>query len=74
MSKLYEVDEVFRNVMGQDETTRESRVRTHMLGFNPTLNASDIRIFIPTDESEFSLYEHTLRHGYVMAMILMLLL
>ena len=34
--------------MGQDETTQVSRVHTHVLGLNASLDTSDIRVYIPT--------------------------
>ena len=58
--------------MGQDEATQVSRVRTHVLGLNVSLNTSDIRVYIPTYKFEFSLYEQTVRHGYAMTLKLIL--
>ena len=50
---------VFRNAIGQEETMQVTRVHTHVLGLNPSFNTLDITIYIPTNKSEYSLYEHT---------------
>ena len=60
--------------MGQKETKQVSRVRTHVPSFNASPDTLDIRLYIPKNNSEYSLYEHTAGHGYVMPVILIELL
>ena len=52
---INEVYDVFRNVMGQEETTQESRVRKHVLAMNTSLITSETTIYIPMNKSEYSL-------------------
>ena len=49
-------------------TTQVSRVHTHVLGLNASLNTLDISLYICMRTSEYRLYGH----GYVMTLILII--
>ena len=58
--------------MGQDKTTQVSSVRIHVLAMNASLNTSDIQPYIPTNKSQYTIYKHTVHHGYVMTLRMIL--
>ena len=58
--------------MGHDNVSHTCITCAHVLAMNASLNASDIAIYIPINKSEYSLYEHTPRHGHAMTMILII--
>ena len=51
LKKMRSCIAVFRNVTGEEETTQVSHVRTHL---NTSLNTLDIRLYIPTNKSEYA--------------------
>ena len=58
--------------MGQNKTTQVSRVRTHVLAMNASLDTSDIQSYISTNKSEYAIYEHTASQLYVLTLRMIL--